>query len=224
MVIRLRNRWLAAASPLGAGVLLFWRGDAFEIGLAPVCLLGSLVALRMRVGADRSGLTVVNLAWPRRIRWEEIGGFSIRGLGWWATGNDSLEIRLKDGRRVRAWALSTNPSTGYSAWAADKMLDELRLRLAEANGETTDEADARVLDEALRAAEAGDYVPFWDLAGDDRISPETLWARVDELATRGRLDRDALERSGPKLSRSLKRYLVRKHPEIAAELDESRRH
>jgi hypothetical protein len=223
VIIRLRNRWLAALSPFAAGVLLLWRGDAFLIGLAVVSLLGSVVALRMRVVADRSGLKVVNLAWPRRVRWEEIRGFSIRGFGWWAAGNDSLEIRLKDGRRVRAWALSTNPSTGYSLWAVEKMLDELRLRLAESNGETTDQADARGLDEALHAAEEGDYVPFWDLVNEDRISPEMLWARVDELAARGRLDRDALERSGPKLSRSLKRYLARKHPEIAAELDEGPR-
>jgi len=226
MVVHLRHRWYLIVSMLALGAWLVVRDDASggALVIAAVMLLGAVAAFRIRIVADTVGLTVVNLGWPRRIRWTEVSGLRVQPDGkWWSMGDDSLEIRLKDGRRVRARALATSTATGYSGWAADKIVGELRRRLAEANGETTDEAEARALEEALRAAETGNYAPFWELAYDDRIRPETLWGRVDELAAHGRVDLDALDRSGPRVSRSVRRYMARRYPEIAAELDEDGR-
>jgi hypothetical protein len=46
-----------------------------------------------------------------------------------------------------------------------------------------------------------------------------LWKRVDELAAEGRIDEDALRRSGPQLSRSATRYLAKRHPELLEDAD-----
>lgn len=215
MVIRARSRWLilVAGALMGGGYALRHHGHgAGAYWPAAVLAVAVLAAFRMRVAADDSGLTIVNLAWPRRIRWQEIEGF---GMGSWrySPGNDSLVVRLKNGKRVRGWALTNYGVAGYSPTFVDAALDDLRRRLAEANGETAEAADARAMQAALGAAEAGDYARFWDLARDLTDSEE-LGRQVEERGAEGRIDVSALRRAGPQLSRSAKRYLARKHPEL----------
>jgi Bacterial PH domain len=216
VVIRLRSRWLVLGVFAGLGVYALAHYDLRADGYvwAALALIPIVVAFRMRVAADDSGVTIVNFGWPMRLPWPEIDGFGMR------TGqNHCLEVRTRHGRRVRGRALSTTGIAAYSEGQAQAVVDELRRRQAQANGETTEAADARAIEEALSAAEARNYVPFWDLAGDFRVAPEELWRRVDELAAQGRIDEGALRSSGPQLSRPVKWYLARKHPELLDDAD-----
>jgi hypothetical protein len=216
VVIRARSRWpiLVVSVAVGGGYVLH---DGLGTGgyvLLALLLLAIVAAFRMRVAADASGVTVVNLALPVRTPWREIDGFGMRSSSWRYSYSNSLVVRLGDGRGVRGWALTTDGIAAYSQQDVDAALSELRQRLADANGETIEAADARAMQAALVAAAEGNYAPFWELAGDFRVPPRELWKRVDELAAEGRIDEDALRRSGPQLSRSARRYLAKRHPEI----------
>lgn len=131
-MIRARNRWaiLIVSVAVGGGYVLH---DGLGTGgymLLAFLLLAIVAAFRMRVSADESGVTIVNLGWQVRTPWREIDGFGMRG--------SNLEVRLRDGRRVRGWALTTDGIAAYAQQDLDTALAELRRRLADANGETTE--------------------------------------------------------------------------------------
>jgi len=219
VVIRLRSRWLVLIV-LGAIATASLVREHFSAGsfvLAGVLIALILLAFRMRIEADDSGVTIVNFFLPVFIPWREVDGFRMA----WSVQTRCLEVRRRSSRRVRGWALNNmgvGGLLGSSEGQIQAAIDELRRWQAQANGETVETVDARAVDEALRAAENGDYAPFRNLLGDDfRVFPDELWERASELAARGRIDMEALRASGPKIPRSVTRYIAEKHPDIPDE-------
>jgi hypothetical protein len=183
--------------------------DATGVLYVALALVPVAVAYRMRLAAYESGVTIVNFGLRRSIPWAEVEGF---GMGRSAMSR-CLEVRLTDGRRVHARALTTTGGAAYSETEANTFVSELRRRLALARGEDPDQADARALEGALRAAERGDFDPLDQLALEQRIDP----AEVS-----GRIDREALRKSLPPLKLHWwdKMLLSRKTRELLAEVED----
>jgi hypothetical protein len=172
-----------------------------------------VVAFRMRLAADESGVTVVNLAHRVRIPWADIDGFR---MGWVGLST-CLDVRLRNGRRVHAWVVTTTGAAAYSRKQSNDVLIELRRRLARSKGESPEAADARELEDALRAAENRDYAPLRNFASDERVDIVELWERVHALADEGRIDLEEFKSTsplddGPRLlnSRVMRRLMSRK--------------
>ena len=203
-----------AFGALGAFALVDHRFDVAGFVLAALTVVPVVVAFRMRLAADDSGVTIINLSRRVRIPWTEIEGFR---MGWLRLSS-CLDVRMTDGNRVHAWVVTTTGGGAYSQDDANALVSELRRRLALARGESPDRADARALEDALGAAERGDYEPLGELAMDDRIDPAELWRRVEELADQGRIDLHDLRRSAPplKLSWWTKIFLSRSTRELIA--------
>ena len=129
-----------------------------------------------------------------------------------------LDVQRTDGGVTHARALTTTGARAHSQSEANVAVAELRRRLALARGEDPGRADSRALEEALRAAESGDFDPLGQLALEERIAPTELWNRVDELVDQGRIDRQALQRAAPplKLSWWMKIFVGRKTRELIA--------
>lgn len=191
----MHKRWVAVLTLGGvaAFMLIAYRG-AVGVVLAGILLVAIVIAVRMRLVADDSGITIVNYGFPHRIPWSEIEGFRMG----WSHRSNSLDVRLAHGEGARARVVTTSGGAAYSQGEADALVTELRRRLAAAHGEDPERADARALEEALRAAERRDYGPLVELALDQRVDPEELWRRVGELGDQGRIDRAEFRRALPR--------------------------
>ena len=132
MVIRARSRWpiLIVSVAVGGGYVLHYGLGTGGYVLVVLLLVAIVAAFRMRVAADASGVTIVNLALPVRVGWGEIDAFEMR---------NSVVVSRRDGRRVRGWALTTEGIAAYSQQEVDAALGELRQRLAAARSEPSPE-------------------------------------------------------------------------------------
>lgn len=132
VVIRARSRWpiLIVSVAVGGGYVLH---DGLGTGgyvLLALLLSAIVAAFRMRVAADDSGVTIVNLGLPVRIRWGEIDGFGMETASRRHSYSNSLVVHLRDGRRVHGWALTTDGIAAYSQQDVDAALGELRSELS----------------------------------------------------------------------------------------------
>ena len=186
MVVRVRRRWIPGLvfGGLGLYALVDHGFDAAGFLLAALALVPIVVAFRMRIAADDSGVTIVNLAKRLRIPWTEIEGFGMGSL----LLSRCLDVRLTDGKRAHAWVVTTTGGSAYSYDEANSIVAGLQRRLALARGEDPDQSDALALERALNAAERGDFGPLGDFAIEERIDSEQLWGRIQELVDQGRID------------------------------------
>lgn len=172
-----------------AGLALV-RGGSLGFALGGVAAAGVVWLLRERLVADDSGVTIVNLVRVFRIPWSEIDEFRMRQL---APGLATcLEIRRHDRGAVRSWVVMTSGRYGFARSRINSILADLRRRHALAAGEAPALADRRALDEALAAAESGDFALLESFVMEERGDLETLQRTLHALASEGRIDLGAL--------------------------------
>jgi hypothetical protein len=195
VVVRVRTRWIVGVifAVLGASALSHYHLRLAGDVLAALALVPIVVAFRMRLAADDSGVTVVNLLRRVRIPWADIDGFR---MGWVGLST-CLDVRLRDGRLLHAWVVTTTGAAAYSRKQSENVLGELRRRLARSKGETPEAANASDLEAALRAAENRDYTPLRNFAGDERVDMIELWERVHALVDEVRIDLEEFKTTSP---------------------------
>ena len=76
---RRQTTWLCAVA--GVLALVLSRLQVGGIVLAALAVVPIVVVQRMRITADSSGVTVVNLFWPRTVPWSEIVDFRLGHSG-----------------------------------------------------------------------------------------------------------------------------------------------
>lgn len=165
---RRQNTWLCAVAGLLALVLS--RLQVGGIVLAALAVVAIVFVQRMRITADSSGVTVVNLFRPRMLPWSDIVDFRI-GHKWMST---CLNICKQDGGRVHAWAVTMTGAAVYSPSQVEEIIGELRERLMLANGWSQEELDSRSLEDALRAAGRGEYLDSSSLIAEGRIDSQSM--------------------------------------------------
>ena len=108
VVIRSRSRWLVLGVLVALGVYALVHYDLRAGGdvLTALGLSTILVSFGMRVAADDSGVTIVNLAWPVRIPCGEIDGFQMRSRNY---SSYCLEVRTRHRRRISGWVCLSLP-------------------------------------------------------------------------------------------------------------------
>jgi hypothetical protein len=146
-----RTRWPGTLTSLalGASALLRYHLRGPGVVLAAVALLAVCMLQRMRLTADASGVTVVNLLGPRRIPWSEISDFRMGRVAL----STCLDVCRLDGARLHAWVVTTTGNAAYSPTKVATILSDLRQRLMLANGESQADLDSRALKDALAAAD-----------------------------------------------------------------------
>jgi len=127
-----------AAVPLAAGLgligssaLATQRWWLLPVLLVPLAVLGW--ALRSGVDADRDGLTVRSLLGSRRIRWDEVDGFTTSGRG--------VRALLAGGRSIVLPAV-TGADVPRLLDAGGQQLDGRDLDGRQADGREADEREA----------------------------------------------------------------------------------
>lgn len=178
VVVHVRTRWLATLVfvALGVSALIRLHFGVTALALAALAGVPVVVVHRMRLTADDSGVTVVNLLARHRLPWTEIGDFRIGRIGL----STCLDVCRRDGSRVHAWAVTTSGVAAYSAGEVARILTDLRDRLVLATGESKEDIDARAIDEALAAAERGAYSQASSLVAENRIAAEALAEKLIE--------------------------------------------
>jgi len=182
MVVRAQMRWrwqvTLAFGVLGALALanyhLRWQG----VVLGALALVPIVFANRMRLAVDASGVTVVNLLRRRRIPWADIRDF--RTGSPYRYGPPVLEVCTGDGHRFPAWAVRLGGPTALSSARQDEVLTELRERLILANGVSMDRLDALAVEDALDAADRGEFAQALNLVHEGRVTPEVMAAKLVE--------------------------------------------
>ena len=139
MVVRVRLRWpfTFAYVGLAVGALAAYRFTIGGVGVATLALVSIIVVHRMRLEADASGVTVVNLGRPRHIGWGEISDFRRGRIAF----GICLDICRRDLSRVHAWAVTATTAGAYSESEVFEIAVGLRHMLVLATGE---------IDEGLR--------------------------------------------------------------------------
>src|SRR5205823_5299544 len=79
MIVHARTRWAVTSMCLllGASALVLTSLRTPGLVLAALAAVPILVVQRMRISADASGVTVVNLLRARRLEWSEISDFQM---------------------------------------------------------------------------------------------------------------------------------------------------
>lgn len=123
MEMRARQRWVvAAAFGILAAIALARVGISAEgLVLAGCALVPAVATLRMRLSADRGGVTVVNLGRRHRIPWNEIGDFRMGRPGL----SPCLDIWRHGGTHVQAW-VATYGRAGYPPARLHAFVGQLR--------------------------------------------------------------------------------------------------
>jgi hypothetical protein len=184
VVVYARTRWSGTVGSLGLGV--YWlvhchlRGKG--VFVAALAVFAVVALQRMRLSADASGVTVVNLLWPRRIPWSEISDFRLGR----AALSTCLDVCRLDGVRVHAWVLTTTGRAAYSGASVDTIVSDLRQRLMLANGESQADLDARAIDDALAAADGGTFRQASTLVAENRVDAREMAEKLIERAARRR--------------------------------------
>jgi len=170
MVVHAPGRWEATAVFLTLAVVALSRQGltAGGVVLAAAAVLPVVLIQRIRLRADDLGVTIVNLTRRHDVPWPEISDFGVARV----KSGRCVEVRLRDGTRLHAWVPPT-----------DRLILELRSRLLGATGESQADLDARALDDALRAADAGTYDQASALVAENRVDAAAL---AELLVTRAR--------------------------------------
>jgi hypothetical protein len=118
----------------------------------------------------------VNLFRPRTVPWSEIVDVRV-GHRWMST---CLNICKQNGERVHAWAVTMTGAVVYSPSEVEEIIGELRKRLMLANGWSQKELDARSLEDALAAADRGEYVDSSSLVAEGRVDSRSMAEQLME--------------------------------------------
>lgn len=172
---------------LGALALVHYHLRASGLVLAALALVPIGVVHRMRLNADASGVTVVNLLRRRRIPWSEISDFRMGRIAL----STCLDVCTRDGIRVHSWVVTTTEAAAYSRTKVDNIVSDLRQRLMLANGESQEDLDARAIEDALAAADRGEYSQASTLVAEDRIDAQAMAEKLIKRSKRDRHDADA---------------------------------
>jgi Bacterial PH domain len=151
MVVRVRMRWpiTLACVGLGGAALAWYRLTGLGLVLASLALLTVIAVQRMRLRADDSGVTVVNLLTERHIAWPEISDFR-RGR---TAFSACIDVCKNDGTRVRSWIVSAIGRGPYSQAMVFEVISALNGRLVVESEEAEhDVASLRVVPLAREAA------------------------------------------------------------------------
>ena len=185
VVARARRRWTVTFSflVLGAFALVVGHLGLAGIVVAVLALVPIIVVHRMRLSADAHAVTVVNLAAASRIPWSEISDFRMGRVAL----STCLDVCKRDGTRIHSWVVTTTGAAAYSSSTADDIISDLRDRLMLATGESQDDLDARALEDALAAADAGRYSLASALVAEGRVDSLVM---ADKLLERSRSRRN----------------------------------
>ena len=137
MVVRVRLRWpfTFAYVALAVGASVVYRLTIVGVGIAALALVSIIVVHRMRLVADASGVTVVNLGRPRHIGWGEISDFRRGRIAF----SICLDVCRRDLSRVHAWAVTATTAGAYSESEVFEIAVGLRRMLVLATGEVEEE-------------------------------------------------------------------------------------
>jgi hypothetical protein len=118
-------RWFVAVmfAVLAAAALLLHGVTA--IVLAVLALVPIVLVRRMRLSADASGVTVVNLLRGRRIPWSEISDFRLGRVA----RTPCVDVCKWDGSRVHSWVATTTGDTVHQRQVITEITTVLRERL-----------------------------------------------------------------------------------------------
>ena len=146
MIVYARTRWSATliCVLLGALALILSRLRTPGLVLAASAVVPILVVQRMRLTADASGVTVVNLLRARHVEWSEIADFQMSRVAL----STCLDVCERDGSRVQAWVVTTTGRAAYPSSRVDSLISDLRQRLMLANGWSQADLDARATEAA----------------------------------------------------------------------------
>jgi len=126
MVVYAKTRWTGTVAALvAAASAALFSSRALVLLTAGLALVAIVILQRMRLVADARGLTIVNLLGPHRIPWSEVSDFRLSRVAL----STCLEVCTRDGRGVRAWAVTTTGKSAYSPMAAAQIFADLRQRL-----------------------------------------------------------------------------------------------
>jgi PH (Pleckstrin Homology) domain-containing protein len=134
----LRWPFTFAYAGLAVGALAAYGLTIAGVGVAALALVSTIVMHRMRLVADASGVTVVNLGRRRHVGWGEISDFR-RGR---IASSTCLDICRRDLSRIHAWAVTATTAGAYSESEVFEIAVNLRRLLLLATGEV--EADLRL--------------------------------------------------------------------------------
>jgi hypothetical protein len=184
MIVYARTRWSATliCVLLGALALMLSRLRAPGLVLAASAVVPILVLQRMRLSADASGVTVVNLLRARHVEWSEIADFQMGRVALSAC----LDVCERDGRRVHAWVVTTTGRAAYPSSRVESVISDLRGKLMLANGWSQADLDARAIEAALAAADRGEYRQASTLVADGRVDPRGLAVRLVKCSRENR--------------------------------------
>jgi hypothetical protein len=101
-------------------------GFVFYVAINAVAFLGFVVLLRPRIIVSANGVTIVNYVSTKRLKWDDIKGFSI------GSGYLGIWVHLSDGKILIANAVQ---KSNYMMWVkrparADRVVTELNAELA----------------------------------------------------------------------------------------------
>ena len=161
---------------LGAFAVAHYHLRPMGLVLAAVALVGIGVVQRMRISADASGVTVVNLLRPRRIPWAAISDFRMGRVAM----RSRLDVCTRDGIRVHSWVVTTTGLAAYTQAKVETILGDLRQRLMLANGESQEDLDARAVEDALADADKGKHWPASMLVAEHRVDARVMAQRLIE--------------------------------------------
>jgi hypothetical protein len=172
MVVHTRRRWSATLMyvVLGAWALIHFqlRAPGFVLAAAAVALV--VVMQGMRLSADASGVTVVNLLRARHVEWPEIADFQLGSVAL----STCIDVCKQDGTRVHAWVGTTTGFAAYKPELVFGMISDLRQRLMLANGWSQKDLDVRAMEHALSEADHGEYRHASSLVAEGRVDSQTM--------------------------------------------------
>jgi hypothetical protein len=116
MTVHARTRWTATAMfvSLAALALIHVGLRTHGFVLAALAVVPILVVQRMRLSADASGVSVVNLLRAHSVEWSEISDFRLGRVAL----STCLDVCKRDGTRVHAWAAQLDARATDAALAA----------------------------------------------------------------------------------------------------------
>ena len=117
--------------PLGSKIVKVTLTIIAGIVLAVLALVPIVLVRRVRLSADASGVTVVNLLRTHRIPWSEVSVFRLGRVA----RLTCVDVCKWDGSRVHSWVATSSSNTVYQRYVIAGIVADLRERLAYANGE-----------------------------------------------------------------------------------------
>jgi hypothetical protein len=146
-------RWSVtlACAGLGAAALARYHLTGLGLGLASVALLVAVAVQRMRLVADESGVTVVNLFAGHHIAWADVSDFRRSRIALGAC----LDVCKNDGTRVHSWVVSAIGRGPYSQANVFEALSDFNRRLVDESGRAEIGLGSRAAVDLARRAATG---------------------------------------------------------------------